>query len=423
MAKHILIDCTLIKNHPDCNSCVDYLVDNNFVPNVDTLPDGIFNLERHNILRFAFNDFCVEKFSFQDENKVFTDTAVLINMDCTRIELLIDADGESSPTERSIARKALSVYLRQLNLKSKDSVVFHLGEVLRDAFKENKEELPSGVYTIVDTPFHRDIISNVLNNISIHRHDDKIEQVILEALGISREQANFVHAFYNCSTFSRHSTHFDYRYRHWTLFLTADANGDQAIEVSPLDSDIRVKIDDIHDLKSVIDKNFFNTEAPKETPKEEPEAEPEEAPTELPDISVSIKANTYIDLFHRKADEIIAHTEAGKDWHLEFADTASPKEVVGYYFYTYGTSQALEKWRNNHEDTNFSDEVDKIFDSIFCPFCKQGKPVKFDSSNDMYLKRCDLHDNKVDCYAQGDSYVGTMVFPNCPLCGDKLEKK
>ena len=163
-----------------------------------------------------------------------------------------------------------------------------------------------------------------------------------------------------------------------------------------------------------------------ETPKEEPEAEPDEAPKWEPDIAVNIKANTYIEAFSKKVNEITSRTGDSKDWFAEFNEVATPDEIVGYYFHTYGITEALEWWKKNSDKavrTESDVSVDRIFDSIFCPFCKQGKPVKFDSSNDMYLKRCDLNDNKVDCYAQGDSYVGTMVFPNCPLCGDKLEKK
>lgn len=445
MEKHLYIDCTLIKNHPDCNAYMDYLVDNKFVHNTENLPKGIlpvaFPFANEDYIGYVFDDISVKKIAVNDEDDNCTDMAVLVNMDCTRIELLINADGNNTDAHNRIARNALVKYLEQLDFgKSEDFVIFHLGEVLRNAFWDNwgEHKLLSGPhYKVVDTPFHGDIISNVLNNISIHQHDRQIEKVIREALGITREQANFVHAFYACSTFCRHSTHFDYRYRHWTLFLTTDANGGQAIEVSPLDSDIRVKVNDIHDLKSAIDQKFFNNETkpvespkeepetPVETPKEEPEAEPDEAPKVEPDILVSVKANTYIEAYSKKADEIIAHTENGEDWFAEFNETASPKEVVGYYFHTYGILKALECWKKNSEKserTEFDEDVDEIFDSIFCPFCKQGKPVKFDSSNDMYLKRCDLHDNKVDCYAQGDSYVGTMVFPNCPLCGDKLEK-
>ena len=189
----------------------------------------------------------------------------------------------------------------------------------------------------------------------------------------------------------------------------------------PTDHCERVEITDIHDLKSIIDKKFFNN-APVETPKEEPEEER--------GISVSatanIKANTYIEAYAKKANDIISRTENGEDWLAEFNEVATPEEIVGYYFHTYGVSKALYWWKKNSEKavhTESDVSVDRIFDSIFCPFCKQGKPVKFNSSNDMYLKRCDRHDNKVDCYAQGDSYVGTMVFPNCPLCGGKLEKK
>ena len=444
MEKHICIDCTLIKNHPDCNAYMDYLVDNNFVHNLENLPSGLRPCNGSNYIDFIFNNLCVEKISVHDEHDVLTDMAVLVNMDCTRIELLINADGsELRPIERNVARKALAKYLELLNLsKSKDYVVFHLGEVLGDAYQDDGEEhkLPSGVnYKVVNTPFHGDIISNILNNISIRRHDKKIEQVITEALGISREQANFVHAFYACSTFCRHSTHFDYRDKHWTLFLTTDANGGQTIEVAPLDSDIRVKIADIHDLKSVIDQKFFNNESepeeapkeepeakPVEAPKEEPEAEPDEAPKVEADILVSIKVNTYINAYTKKTNDIISRTENGEDWFAKFKEVATPEEIVGYYFNTYGILKALYWWKKDFEKSERTESdvsVDRIFDSIFCPFCKQGKPVKFDSSNDMYLKRCDLHDNKVDCYAQGDSYVGTMVFPNCPLCGDKLEKK
>ena len=453
MEKHLYIDCTLIKNHPDCNAYMDYLVDNHFIHNVNNLPDGIlpFSL-RDNFIDFIFNDLCVQKISVPEEPNVLTDMAVLINMDCTRIELLINADGSGSPTiEHSIARKAFAKYLNQLNLGTSEyNVVFHLGEVLREAYQDNGEEheLPSGLhYKVVDTPFHGDIISNILNNISIHQHDKKVEQVITEALGITREQAKFDHVFYPDTKLtddavdedkSIYDTNFTYRSEGFTLILTADEKGHQNIKVQgyPTGTTKLVEIPDIHDLKSVIDREFFNNapeETPKETPKEEPEAEPEEVSMVGADISVTIKVNAYIDSFHRKANDIIAHTEEGTDWLAEFGKTASPKEVIGYYFYTYGPLKALEKWKKNSERTlerwkknseriAFVDEVNKIFDYIFCPFCKQGKPVKFNSSNDMYLKRCDLHDNKVDCYAQGDSYVGTMAFPNCPLCGNKLEK-
>ena len=441
MEKHLYIDCTLIKNHPDRNAYIDYLVDNKFVHNLENLPSGLRPLKGTNYIDFIFFCLCVEKLSVHDEHDVLTDMAVLVNMDCTRIELLINADGsESRTTERRIARNALVKYLGELGfVQSDDFVVFHLGEVLRDAYQEH--ELPSGVnYKVVDTPFHGEIISNVLNNISIRQHDRQIEKVITEALGITREQANFDHVFYpdtksvddgddNDETI--YDTHFNYRGETLTLVITAGENGYQKINVQgyPTDTNKRVEIYDIHDLKSIIDKEFFNNapvETPKEAPKEEPEAEPDEAPKVDADILVSIKANAYVDSFHKKQAEVISRTAKGEDWLVEFNETASPKEVVGYYFHTYGILKALYWWKRNSEKaerTEFDEDVDEIFDSIFCPFCKQGKPVKFNSSNDMYLKRCDLHDNKVDCYAQGGSYVGTMVFPNCPLCGDKLEKK
>lgn len=452
MEKHIYIDCTLIKNHPDCNAYMDYLVDNNFVHDVENLPYGIhpfaFPFDREEYIDYVFNKLGVQKIAVPDEDDIWTDMAVLINMDGTRIELLINADGsKSAATAHGIARKALEKYLGQLSLsKSEDSVVFHLGEVLRDAYQENGEEytLPSGLhYIVVDTPFHGDIIKNILNNISIHWHDRQIEKVITEALWITREQAKFDHVFYpdtksaddaedNDETI--YDTNFTYRSEGFTLVITADEKGHQKIEVQgyPTDHRERVEIPDIHDLKSIIDQKFFNdapVEAPKVepvgAPKEEPEAEPEEVSKVGADILVSIKANAYIDAFTKKQAEVISRTANGEDWLAEFNEIASPKEVVGYYFYTYGVSKALYWWKKNSENserTEFDENVDEIFDSIFCPFCKQGKPVKFNSSNDMYLKRCDLHDNKVDCYAQGDSYVGTMVFPNCPLCGDKLGK-
>ncbi len=452
MEKHLYIDCTLIKNHPDCNAYMDYLVDNHFIHNVENLPVGIlpvaFPVANIDYIDYVFNDISTQKIAVPDENDDYTDMAVLVNMDCTRIELLINADGSESPTTaHSIARTALVKYLEQLDLsKSDDSVVFHLGEVLKDAYQDNGEEhyLPSGRrYVVVDKPFHGDIISNILNNISMHRHEGKIEKVIMEALWITREQAKFDHLFYpdtKCDfqgfdqEYALDMTYFDYRGKRLILFLSADGKGHQAIELSQYRDGARVKVDDIHDLKRVIDKNFFNDappeEAPKEEPvetqKEEPEAEPDEETTIGADILVSVKANEYIEMFTKKQAEVISRTAKDEDWLAEFNEIASPKEVVGYYFYTYGILKALEWWKRNSdksERTEFDEDVDEIFDSIFCPFCKQGKPVKFKSSNDMYLKRCDLHDNKVDCYAQGDSYVGTMVFPNCPLCGDKLEKK
>ena len=452
MEKHLCIDCTLIKNHPDCNAYMDYLVDNHFIHNVENLPYGIlpfaFPYANDDYIGYVFNNLCVDTISVPDEHDNPTEVAVLVNMDCTRIELLINADGsDSRPIERDIARKALAKYLELIPFgKSDDYVVFHLGEVLKDAYQDNGEKLvlPSGLhYVVVDTPFHGDIIGDILNNISIHRHEEKIEQVIMGALGITREQANFNHVFYPDTKCDFHGfdqeyacdkTYFDYRGRRLILFLTADEKGLQAIELAPNSSaNARVKVNDIHDLKRVIDRKFFNDapvetpkEEPVETPKEEPEAEPDEAPTGEPDIMVSIKANAYVDVFTKKKAEVISRTPNGEDWFAEFNEIALPKEVVGYYFHTYGITKALEWWKKNSdkaERTEFDEDVDEIFDSIFCPFCKQGKPVKFDSSNDMYLKRCDLHDNKVDCYAQGDSYVGTMVFPNCPLCGDKLEKK
>lgn len=447
MAKHIFIDCTLIKNHPDRQAYMDYLVGHKFIHNLDNLPDGIFSGDKDGYLDYVINQISLDNILVPIEHDSPTEIspaemAVLINMDCTRIELLINADGSESRTiERSIARKALIEYLRHLNLKSKDSVVFHLGGVLRDAFQENWGELPLEDYTIADTPFHGDTIANILNNISIHRYDGAIENIIMKALGITREQAKFDHVFYPDTKSADdaddigatiYDTHFTYRCDGLTLTLTADENGHQNIKVQGHTNGTpkSVEIPDIHDLKFIIDREFFEN-APVEAPKEKPEA-PVEAPNVEPDLSVTIKANAYIDSFHRIADEIIARTEKGKNWLLEFSKAASPKEMVGYYFYTYGISKALEKWKknskcarkickNDSERTEIADEVDKIFDYIFCPFCKQGKPVKFDSSNDMYLKRCDLHDNKVDCYAQGDSYVGTMVFPNCPLCGGKLE--
>ena len=447
MEKHICIDCTLIKNHPDRNAYMDYLVDNKFIHKLDNLPvgiltDGLLTISTGAYINYVFDELSVDKISVPDEHDAPTEAAVLINMDCTRIELLINADGgEAGATTTRIARNAFVKYLEQLNFgKSDDNVVFHLGEVLRDAYQDNGEKLklPSGLrYRVVDTPFHGDIISNILNNISIRRHDKKIERVIMEALGITREEAKFDHVFYPDTKSADdaenedetiYDTHFNYRGETLTLVITADENGHHTINVQgyPTDTNKRVEIPDIHDLKSIIDKNFFNNDAPEEAPTEEPEAEPDEAPKVEADILVSIKVNTYINAYTKKTNDIISRTENGEDWFAKFKEVATPEEIVGYYFNTYGILKALYWWKKDFEKSERTESdvsVDRIFDSIFCPFCKQGKPVKFDSSNDMYLKRCDLHDNKVDCYAQGDSYVGTMVFPNCPLCGDKLEKK
>ena len=436
MEKHIDIDCTLIKNHPDCNAYMDYLVDNHFIHNVKNLPDGIlpFSL-RYNFIDFIFNDLCVQKISVPEEPNVLTDMAVLINMDCTRIELLINADGSGSPTiEHSIARKAFAKYLNQLNLGTSEyNVVFHLGEVLREAYQDNGEEheLPSGLhYKVVDTPFHGDIISNILNNISIHQHDKKVEKVITEALGITREQAKFDHVFYPDTKLtddavdedkSIYDTNFTYRSEGFTLILTADEKGHQNIKVQgyPSGTTKIVEIPDIHDLKSVIDREFFNNapeETPKETTKEEPEAEH--------DISVSItaniKANTYINAYSKKANDIKSRTANGEDWLVEFNEVATPEEIVGYYFHTYGISKALYWWKKNCEKTErteFDVSVDRIFDSIFCPFCKQKKRVSF-VSTEVSLQY--QEDGKVHCYHK-DEYTGTMDFPNCPQCGSKLE--
>jgi hypothetical protein len=450
MEKHICIDCTLIKNHPDCNAYMDYLVDNHFVHSVENLPYGIlpfaFPFANEDYIDYVFNKLSVQKIAVPDENDVLTDMAVLVNMDCTRVELLINADeSRSLATAHSIARNALEKYLEEFDFdKSDDFVVFHLGEVLRDAYQENGEEhrLPSGWhYKVVDTPFHGDIISNILDNISIHRHEKKIEKVIMEALGITREQAKFDHVFSpdtRCDfqgfdqEYALDITYFDYRGKRLILFLTADEKGHQAIELSQTRNGARVNVNDIHDLKSAIDKNFFNDapteEAPKEapkvepveTPKEEPEAEPEEAPKVDADILVSIKANTYIEAFTKKQAEVISRTAKGEDWFAEFNEIASPKEVVGYYFYTYGILNALKCWKKNSdksERTEFDEDVDEIFDSIFCPFCKQKKRVSF-GSTEVSLQY--QEDGKVHCYHK-DEYTGTMDFPNCPQCGSKLD--
>lgn len=447
MEKHLYIDCTLIKNHPDCNAYMDYLVDNHFIHNLENLPFGFLPFDRDDYINYVFNDLCLKTIAVPDENDESTDMAVLVNMDCTRIELLINADGSASrTTERSIARNALVKYLEVLKLsKSGNSVVFHLGEVLRDAYQDNGEEheLPSGVnYKVVDTPFHGDIIKNILNNISIRWHDKNIEKVITEALGITREQAKFDHVFYPDTKSSDdaedngetiYDTNFTYRSEGFTLTITSYEKGYQKIEVQgyPTDQRERAIIPDIHDLKSIIDKTFFNdapvetpTEAPKEepveTPKEEPEVEPEEAPKISADILVSVKVNAYIDAFTKKRAEVISRTANGEDWFAEFNEIASPKEVVGYYFYTYGILKALEWWKRNSEKserTEFDEDVDEIFDSIFCPFCKQKKRVSF-GSTEVSLQY--QEDGKVHCYHK-DEYTGTMDFPNCPQCGSKLD--
>lgn len=447
MEKHLYIDCTLIKNHPDCNAYMDYLVDNHFIHNVENLPHGIlpfaFPFANADYIDYIFNKLCVQKISVPDEDDNWTDMAILVNMDCTRVELLINADGSNSrTTEREVARYALTKYLEQLDFgKSDDYVVFHLGEVLKDAYQENGEEyeLPSGWhYKVVDTPFHRDIIKNILNNISIHWHDRQIEKVITEALGITREQAKFDHVFYPDTKSSDdaddngetiYDTNFTYRSEGFTLTITSYEKGYQKIEVQgyPTDQRERVKIPDIHDLKSIIDKTFFNNapvespkEEPVETPKEEPEAEPDEDAKISADILVSIKANEYIEMFTKKQAEVISRTAKDEDWLAEFNEIASPKEVVGYYFYTYGILKALEWWKRNSdksERTEFDEDVDEIFDSIFCPFCKQKKRVSF-GSTEVSLQY--QEDGKVHCYHK-DEYTGTMDFPNCPQCGSKLD--
>lgn len=446
MEKHLYIDCTLIKNHPDCNAYMDYLVDNKFVHNLENLPRGILPFHRDDYINYVFNDLCLKTISVPDENDVSTDMAVLVNMDGTRVELLINADGSGSlTTAHSIARNAFFKYLEQLDFgKSDDYVVFHLGEVLKNAYQENGEEhqLPSGRrYVVVDTPFHEDIIKNILNNISIHYHDRQIEKVITSALGITREQAKFDHVFYSDTKstedgddneYAIYDTHFTYRSEGFTLVITADDNGYHKIQVQgyPTDHSERVEIPDIHDLKSIIVKTFFNdapvdtpTEAPKEepveTPKEEPEVEPEEVSKISADILVSIKANEYIEMFTKKQAEVISRTAKGEDWFAEFNEIASPKEVVGYYFYTYGILKALKWWKKNSEKserTEFDEDVDEIFDSIFCPFCKQKKRVSF-GSTEVSLQY--QEDGQVKCYHK-DEYTGTMSFPICPQCGSKL---
>ena len=228
------------------------------------------------------------------------------------------------------------------------------------------------------------------------------------------------------------------------LILTADENGGQTIEVSTLKEESRVKVNDIYDLKSVIDQKFFNDapmEAPKDEPVETPKEEPVESPKENPevespkekpevepeevlkvgaDILVSVKVNAYIDAFTTKRAEVISRTANGEDWLAEFNEIASPKEVVGYYFYTYGILKALEWWKRNSEKserTEFDEDVDEIFDDIFCPFCKQKKRMSF-GSIEVSLQY--QEDGKVRCYHK-DEYTGTMDFPNCPQCGSKLE--
>lgn len=433
MEKHICIDCTLIKNHPDRNAYMDYLVEHNFIHNLENLPVGIFACDKDDYIGYVFNQLSLDNISVPDEHDDLTEMAVLINMDCTRIELLINADGgEAGATTNRIARNAFVKYLEQLSLsKSDDNVVFHLGEVLRDAYRDNGKKLvlPSGLhYVVVDTPFHGDIISDILNNISIHLPEGKIERVIKEALGITPNQAKFDHVFYpdtKCDfqgfdqEYACEMTYFNYRDKRLILFLTADGKGHQAIEIAQGTSGTRVKVDDIHDLKSVIDKEFFNN-APVETPKEEPVEAPKVEPEAEPDISVSIKANTYVDSFHKKRAEIISRTANGEDWLAEFNEIASPKEVVGYYFYAYGIKDALEWWKKNSdkaERTEFDEDVDEIFDDIFCPFCKQKKRMSF-GSTEVSLQY--QEDGKVNCYHKAE-YTGTMDFPICPQCGSKLE--
>lgn len=443
MEKHLYIDCTLIKNHPDSNAYMDYLVDNKFVHNLENLPYGILPFNKDDYINYVFNDLCLKTISVPDENDVSTDMAVLVNMDGTRVELLINADGSGSQTTaHSIARNALVKYLEQVDFgKSDDIVVFHLGEVLKDAYQDNGEEhyLPSGLrYVVVDTPFHGDIIKNILNNISIKYHDRQIEKVITSALGITREQAKFDHVFYPDTKSSDdaddngetiYDTNFTYRSEGFTLTITSYEKGYQKIEVQgyPTDQRERAIIPDIHDLKSIIDKTFFNNapvETPKvepvETTKEEPEAEPEEVSKVGADILVSVKVNAYIDAFTKKRAEVISRTANGDDWFAEFNEIASPKEVVGYYFYTYGILKALKWWKKNSEKserTEFDEDVDEIFDSIFCPFCKQKKRVSF-GSTEVSLQY--QEDGKVHCYHK-DEYTGTMDFPNCPQCGSKLD--
>lgn len=131
-----------------------------------------------------------------------------------------------------------------------------------------------------------------------------------------------------------------------------------------------------------------------------------------------------MDDFTRRQNEIVSRTPEGEDWFVEFNEVASPREIVGYYLYTYGLSgtTALDKWKANTKGTvktKTDNDVDEIFDAIFCPFCEQRKEMAFGS------QACHLQldtDGTVDCYC-GGKFQGAFAFPNCPACGKPIEAK
>ena len=425
--KHFCINCSLTKVHGNISAVYEYLVDHRFITDCDGMPDGMLPYDGSQIGAVAYAFRNGVRLEIDAENGEFFSASAPVNTDGDYIMLLVNANATDTAEEYGIARRALCAYVTTLSPAY--PIVLHLDGWLADAFHENGEEhaLPGGDNVeVVDSPYYGDRVKRIQENISIRRHETNIEPVIMEALGITREQAEFDHVFHpdtKCdfqgfdNEYALDKTYFNYRDKRLILFLTADEKGHQAIEIAQ-GAGARVKVDDIHDLKEVIDENFFEY---RDSP-----AEPVETPAEPVETAKATDGKptfaSLMDDFTRRMEEIVSRTPEDEDWFVEFNETASPKEVVGYYLHTYGIANALKWWKKNSNDakrSKFDEDVDEIFDTIFCPFCEQRKEMTFGSQ---YCFIRLTPNGTVDCYS-GGNYQGAFKFPNCPQCGKPIETK
>lgn len=419
--KHFCINCAISKVQGNISAVYEYLVGHRFITECDGMPDGMVPYGSPiGAVAYAFRNGV--RLEIDAENGEFFSASAPVNTDGDYIMLLVNANATDTSEEYGIMRRALFAYVATLAPSS--PIVLHLDGWLTDAFQENGEEhaLPGGDNVeVVDSPYYGSKVKRIQENISIRELDRDIEGILMETLDIVNGEAKFGHSRYSpASGPTKYDNYFTYRGTDFSLQLVSDSHGKREMKIRSLSDSTETALDDIHDLKRAIDENFFE--------KCDSPAEPVETPAEPVETANATDGKptfaSLMDEFTRRMTEIVSRTHEGEDWLIEFNEVASPREIVGYYLYTYGLSgtTALDKWKANTKGkarTMTDNDVDEIFDAIFCPFCEQRKEMEF-GSQDCFLQ---LDPNgMVDCYS-GGSYQGTFNFPNCPACGKPIEKK
>lgn len=264
--KHFCINCSLTKVHGNISAVYEYLVDHRFITECDGMPDGMLPYGSPLVaVAYAFRNGV--RLEIDAENGEFFSASAPVNTDGDYIMLLVNANATDTSEEYGIMRRALCAYVATLAPAS--PIVLHIDGWLADAFQENGEEhaLPGGNNVeVVDSPYYGSTVKRIQENISIKEFDRDIEDILMETLGIAKDKAKFYHVFDSDtkgelglmdSDWSEYDNYFTYRGKDFSLQLVSDFHGKREIKIrSPLDS-IETVLDDIHDLKEVIDENFF----------------------------------------------------------------------------------------------------------------------------------------------------------------------